>query len=287
MDLTAWLYSQDGIFDENGKEQRNVFLIEPPRPIKMRAYSCGHHFETELIEDLFETYDDYGIVHIKGEETTLYSLNGDQLTYLTKFTTQIQSNHSRGGQSQNRIERLRQEQITEYLKKINELLVAKWIIPQTDQETELIKIKGLIIVGHGLKKDQLLRDNLLDQRLSKILLGVITSDTINITNLQSLVYQDQIKTNKDLWDSSVGKYLIENPDRLIFGKKILPELRDGIIQQIFLSQTLIDKKEGTEGYQGLQEMINLHQTNLIIIPSYDPLINDIDLYGGLIGIRWY
>lgn len=278
------LYFLDGIPD-NGKEERNVFLVEPPRPIRKRDYFCDKYFHIELIEELFETYDDYGVIDIQGEDTTFYILSGDSLNYLTKINADLPSNHDQGGQSQNRIQRLRKEKIHNYLKKINDLACSKWIIPQTEISTEEITIKGLIISGTANKKDEFLRDKILDFRLEKILLGVVVKPEINI--LKSLIYKDEIKRNLELYQNEVEKNILNNPERLIFGKDIYNRLQNKMVKLLIINQSWIDMKKTHVNYNLFQnEIDNNNSIKVIIIPNYDPLNVQIDLYGGIIGVEW-
>lgn len=284
----AWLYSPDGIFDEddNNKPVRNAFLVEPPKPIKQRLWSCARHFRIDLIEDLFETYDDYGVIDIQGEDTTYYTLNGDSLKYLTKISVDLPSNHDQGGQSQNRIQRQRKEKIHEYLKKVNELACQKWITPQTDTETEQIKIKGLILSGTANKKDDFLREKLLDPRLEKILLGKVVRPDLDVLN--ALVNQDQVSKNQEIYAMEIEKNLNENPERLVFGREIYPQLKDGMLRLLIVNQTWIDHKKKHPNYHLFQEALDSNSaTNQVIIPIYDPLQTQLDMYDGAIGVKWY
>jgi peptide subunit release factor 1 (eRF1) len=272
--------------DDNNKPVRNAFIVEPPRPIKQRSWSCDRHFRIDLIEDLFKTYDDYGVIDIQGEYTTYYTLNGDSLKYLTKISVDLPSNHDQGGQSQNRIQRQRVEKIHEYLKKVNHIACQKWIKPQTDSTTEEIKIKGLILSGTANKKDDFLREKLLDFRLERILLGKVVRPELE--SLKALIHQDQIKKNQEIYVSEIERNLNENPERLVFGREIYPQLKDRMIKLLIINKCWIDHKKEHPNYHLFQEELDNNQsTNLVIIPNYDPLQTQIDSFGGIIGIKWY
>lgn len=77
--------------------------------------------------------EQYGIIQIHGQNTTFWTYEDKRdtkegsLTRLSKYCVKLQQNHSMGGQSQNRIERLRQESIMEYLKLVNDKAIRHFI----------------------------------------------------------------------------------------------------------------------------------------------------------------
>jgi hypothetical protein len=127
-------------------------ILSPPRKIEKFMYHCGKHFLVEPIEDLFKTSEKtFGILQVFGEETIVQICDEYlALKTLDVKTTKLQKRQDRGGQSQNRIARLRLETIHNYLKSAGEKAEHAYLT------NGLPNIEALLIVGPGLKKEQIL-----------------------------------------------------------------------------------------------------------------------------------
>jgi peptide subunit release factor 1 (eRF1) len=131
----------------------NLHIIQPPRAIRSFIYRCDpKHFQIESIKQLYITpKENYGIIKIFGEKTTIQIVNEfAEITTLDVKTTVLQRNQSHGGQSKNRIERLRQESIHNYLALAAEKAIRAFV------KDGVPIIKSLLIVGPGMKKSQII-----------------------------------------------------------------------------------------------------------------------------------
>lgn len=121
------------IFDTN-QEDGGVVAFVPPRAIKSHIYRCDSKF---LIDDLLPLYESkarYAIVHVEGEEAKFYQVHGQDVTCVETITTFIKNKHKRGGQSQNRFQRLRCIQIDQYVSTVADTLVQ---LVRTDNMTKI------------------------------------------------------------------------------------------------------------------------------------------------------
>lgn len=259
------------MFDEMGKEQRNTFYFITPKPICKFVYLCDKCFHTDLIENLYQTYDDYGVLYLDGCEYSFYVLNGSELYEVTKTTRKrLPRTHKRGGQSQNRIARLRQEAINVYLTKINEASVDLFI----DEATSLPKIKGLIIIGAGNKKDQFTHK--LDPRLSTIVLSVVTSDHLDTDTVVQIVDESISRHNE-----RIIKNVLADNTRLEYGhKEVLAKLDDGLLETIIITQEKLD--ELTKMQIDIKQKSQDVSCQIHIINNYD-----VQQMGGIIARTWY
>ena len=260
-----------GIFDENGKQQKDVLKFVPPKPIREFRYLCDKKFRVELIEDLYHKYDDYGVLYLAGCEYTFYVLNGADLYEITKTTRKkLPRTHKRGGQSQNRIARLRDEAIHVYLTKLNEACLDLYL----DTETTLPKIKGFVIIGSGNKKVKF--QDKLDPRIKNILLGVFTSDKLDYNIAKDAVDKSIRQKNIQL-----VKSVIESGNKLEYGEKeILEALDYGYMENIIITSDMQQQLENKniDIKQKCQDMsCTLH------------MIDEIDVIqmGGIIGRKWF
>lgn len=260
-----------GIFDENGKMQKDVLQFVPPKPIREFRYLCDKKFLIDLIEDLYQEHDDYGVLYLAGCEYTFYVLNGADLYEITKTTRKkLPRTHKRGGQSQNRIARLRDEAIHVYLTKINEACLDLYI----DTETSLPKIKGFVIIGSGNKKVKL--QDKLDPRIKSILLGVFTSDKLDYDVAKEAV--DNSIRQKDI---AIMKNVLDSGDKLEYGEKeILDALDYGYMETIIITSNMETQlhNKNIDIKNKCEEM----SCTLYIIDE-----NDIYQMGGIIGKKWW
>ena len=213
-----------------------MFHFVPPKPIRQFKYYCDKKFRIDLIEDLYEKHEDYGILYLNGCEFTFYCLNGYDLYEVTKTTRKkLPRTHRRGGQSQNRFARLHDEAIHNYLVKINEACLDVFI----NEDTSLPNIKGMVIIGSGNKKMQF--QTVLDSRLKTIVLGVFTSERLDyqvaLEVIQKFTREKNISLVKEVFDCG-GK--------LSYGEKeVIENVENGLMEMIILTpqleKSLIDK----------------------------------------------
>lgn len=265
------LFMLGGMFDENNKPQRDVLYFIPPKPIRDFIYLCDKKFRTDLIEDLYQSYDDYGVLYLSGCEFSFYVLNGTDLYEITKTTRkQLPRTHKRGGQSQNRIARLRDEAIHNYLIKLNEKCTELFI----DEKTSLPKIKGLVIIGSGNKKVKL--HDVLDPRLKTILLATITSDHLD--------YNIALQTvNKSIHDKNnkIVSHILDDDTKLEYGQKeVIKALDDGFIKSIIITPDMENKLEQLQ--INIKEKCSNMSCQLYIINHVS-----VDEMGGIIAQKWY
>jgi peptide chain release factor subunit 1 len=268
---TGWLPILDGMFDENNKTQRDVLYFVPPKPIREFVYLCDKKFRIDLIEDLYQQYDDYGVLYLSGCEFSFYILNGKDLYEITKTTRKrLPRTHKRGGQSQNRIARLRDEAIHNYLVKLNEKCLELFI----DEKTTLPKIKGLVIIGSGNKKIKF--QDKLDPRIKAILLGVITSDHLDYKTAFDTV-QRSIKEQ----DNKIIQDILDDENTLEYGEKeTIKSLDDGYLKCIIITPKMKTKliKNNIDINQKCEDM-----SCQLYIQYHDT----VELMGGIIGQKWY
>lgn len=148
------------------KERLVTLDVAPLRPIKRIIYHCGNRFYIDPIKELLvdETDERYGVIVVDGKSAVFGVLQGSTRHVLGEFSVALPNKHSRGGQSQNRFARLREEKVHEYLKKVAET-AAKHFLSQ-----HVPNVVGLILAGSAGLKDDLRKHSRFDKRLNKIVL---------------------------------------------------------------------------------------------------------------------
>ncbi|MEK6981520.1 MAG: peptide chain release factor aRF-1 [Candidatus Micrarchaeota archaeon] len=133
--------------NNSAKIEMEVFSVEPPFELNVSAYRCDNKFFIQPLEDMIETKDAYGLVVMDGREATLAILRGKNTEILKKLVSMAHAKVSKGGQSQRRYQRLVEESIEYYHKRIGEYM----------DECFLGKVKGIIVGGPGPAKDSFMK----------------------------------------------------------------------------------------------------------------------------------
>lgn len=142
------------VFAGNTSEKDNVinievFSVEPPIPLNTRIYRCDQTFMTDILKDMIEHTETYGLVVIDRREATLGLLRGTAITVLTEFSSNVPGKTTKGGQSQQRYARLREEAAKEFFKKVGEAMNKEFF-----QKKDL---KGILVGGPGPTKEDFLK----------------------------------------------------------------------------------------------------------------------------------
>src|SRR5215216_2223478 len=150
-----------------GKEKIEIYPVLPPKPVQISLYRCDDHFWTDHLKEMMKDDKVIGILSIDTQETGIGILTGDHWEVIDSLTSGVAGKHRQGGQSARRFERLRDNELNEYYRRIAGRAHTIFI----DQRN----VKGLIIGGPGPTKENFLREEYLDYRLQKNV--IITMDT--------------------------------------------------------------------------------------------------------------
>lgn len=135
------------ISDNPAKIDIELFSILPPEPINVQIYRCDSKFFLEPLERMLEITDKYGVVVMDGRECTLAELRGTNIQILHRLNSTAHAKIRKGGQSARRYERLIEESIELYYKRIGESMDRYF----------LNNVKGVIIGGPGPAKENFVK----------------------------------------------------------------------------------------------------------------------------------
>ncbi len=131
------------VSDNPAKIDIQVFSVEPPEILNIGAYRCDSKFFLEPLERMLESTDSYGVVVMDGREATLAIVKGTNITVVKKLASMAHAKIRKGGQSARRYERLIEEQIEKYYKRVGEAMDSAF----------LKKVKGVMLGGPGPTKE--------------------------------------------------------------------------------------------------------------------------------------
>merc|ERR1712232_1253390 len=153
------------VITEDGKERRVNIDFEPFKPINTSLYLCDNKFHTEDLNELLMDDEAFGFIVMDGNGCLYGTVQGSNRDIVHKFSVDLPKKHGRGGQSALRFARLRLEKRHNYVRKVAET-ATQLFIPDGQKPN----VQGIILAGSADFKSELMRSDLFDQRLQKIVL---------------------------------------------------------------------------------------------------------------------
>ena len=186
-------------------------------PLKKGFYCCDKRFHTDFLEKYCETADKYLIMYITGTETYYYEKKLTELRLIKKISFERQKKQKKGGQSQARIGRLREEKIQAFATKSTDYL--KTYKRNSDYKSIIVAGNGSIIDLIKIPNINKIKVSNLNQ-LSKMCNNLIGEMDSNIGN-------NNIEKYMDMMNQADGK--------LVYGwKNILDLNSQGLIEEILI-----------------------------------------------------
>ncbi len=224
------------ISDNPAKTDIELFAIEPIQKLSIGTYRCDSRFFIDPLQAMVDHTDTYGIVVLDGREATLAMLRGTQLDIVKRLHSLAHSKHSAGGQSARRYERLIQESIEYYYKRVGEAM----------DEHFVGKVKGVIVGGPGPTKDFFMKMKPFNYQLH--VLGTVDTgytDEVGVHEIlaksESIIQEQEAVKEKALIDRFIKEVVSDG--LATYGE---PQVREAILtrqaEKVLLSEGLEYKK---------------------------------------------
>jgi len=156
------------VITEDGKERKVNIDFEPFKPINTSLYLCDNKFHTEDLQELLMDDEAFGFIVMDGNGCLYGTVQGSNREMLHKFSVDLPKKHGRGGQSALRFARLRLEKRHNYVRKVAEL-ATQLFVPDGQKPN----VQGIVLAGSADFKSELMRSDLFDQRLAKIVIKMV------------------------------------------------------------------------------------------------------------------
>jgi peptide chain release factor subunit 1 len=166
-----------------GKEKIEIYPVIPPKPVQISLYRCDDHFWTDHLKEMMKDDKVIGILSIDTQETGIGILTGDHWEVIDSITSGVAGKHRQGGQSARRFERLRENELNEYYRRVAEH-VKQVFLDQYD-------IKGTIVGGPGPTKENFLKEEYLDYRLQKSVIATLDTSYSGGEGVRELIEKAQ------------------------------------------------------------------------------------------------
>merc|ERR1711966_149150 len=156
------------VMTDEGKEKKVNIDFEPYKPINTFLHLCDNKFHTEDLNELLMDDEAFGFIVMDGNGSLYGTVQGSAKEVLHKFSVDLPKKHGRGGQSALRFARLRLEKRHNYVRKVAEM-ATQLFVPDGQRPN----IQGLVLAGSAGFKAELMRSDLFDMRLSKIVVKMV------------------------------------------------------------------------------------------------------------------
>lgn len=224
-----------------GKEDLQIWTIEPPKKLKVRIYRCDQTFVLEPLQEMLLTDEIYALLIIERNEASIGVLEGKHIKLLQHMTSGIPGKTRAGGQSSARFSRIRDGLAKEFFKRVAENLKTHFF--------ENKKLKGILIGGPIPTKEEFLAQGQLTTSLKekviavKDLGGTGYPGLVDLVNLCEDTLQEQEITKQKKIMDEFFEMLAKNPDRVSYGEaEVEDRLNRGAVGKLLISKSLDRKK---------------------------------------------
>ncbi|MFH0971435.1 MAG: peptide chain release factor aRF-1 [Candidatus Micrarchaeota archaeon] len=159
-----------------GKSDIRLITIIPPSPLTTSFYRCESTFQLEPLAEMLEQIGSYGLVVMDGKEATIAILRGKTFKVIRELTSTAHQKVHKGGQSAARYQRIHEEVVEVYYKRIGEAMDA--FLTQKN-------FKGVIVGGPGPAKEDFMRLKPFNYQLK--VLGVVDTGYTDEFGLRELL----------------------------------------------------------------------------------------------------
>ncbi|MFH1642040.1 MAG: peptide chain release factor aRF-1 [Nanoarchaeota archaeon] len=235
-----------------GQEDYKVWSIEPPLPINTRIYRCDKDFVIDILEDMLETKEVYGLVVMDRRDANVAYLKGKTIVPLLKTHSEVPGKFKAGGQSAARFARLREGAAKDHYKKVAEHVKNKFLGNEN--------LKGIIVGGPGPTKYDFVEGNYITSEVKKKIIGIKDLSYTGDFGLQELVdksqdilAQEEIAGEKAIM-AKFFNMLAKKPGMVSYGEKeVMTNLKSGTVNILLLSEDLDD--ETIENFEKEAEVV--------------------------------
>ena len=181
---TGLVVFSGNVSEVDGRSDIRLFTIHPLKDLKTKLYWCDSTFHLDPLLEMVVPDEYYALLVLDKNEATVAQLIGKNYHILATFTSMVPGKTRAGGQSSQRFERLREEAMQDFFKRIG----AKF---NKYFEADVRKIKGIIIGGPGMTKQYFMDKAVIHHELAKKVVGVVDTSYTDEGGIRELVQRSE------------------------------------------------------------------------------------------------
>jgi peptide chain release factor subunit 1 len=225
------------VAEREGQQDIGVFSIEPSEPLNFRLYRCDKLFVLDALKEMADRKEVYGLVVMDKREGNIALLKGKSIIPLTTTTSVVPGKTRAGGQSSQRFERIREGAAKEFFSKVGEYM--------KDNFLENKELKGIIVGGPGMTKNEFVDGNYITDQLKRKIIAIKDLSYTGDFGLQELLERSQdvlaneeVMREKELMQKFFGK-LAQNAREVAYGEmQVKKAIGLGAADIVLLSEDL-------------------------------------------------
>lgn len=221
------------VSEKEGVADIKLWAIEPPEPISVKIYWCDQNFELAPLREQLKEKEVYGLIVLDTKEASIGLLKGKNIQVLKHMQSIVPGKFRKGGQSSARFQRVREGLVNDWYKNVAEII--KSVLPK--------ELKGIILGGPGIIKEDFYNGNYLDTRIKKKIIGLEDTGDTSESGLHELVEKSKelLKESKFVKEKELCKTFFDELQKdsglVTYGiDSVLKALEKGAVETILISE---------------------------------------------------
>jgi len=227
--------------EREGQTDIKVWSIEPPIELKMRLYRCDKQFVTDILEEMLDIKEVYGLVVLDRRDAIVAYLKGKTIIPLVKTHSEVPGKFKAGGQSAVRFARNRELAAVDHYKKVADYMKEQFLGNKN--------LKGIIVGGPGPTKYDFVEGNYITTEIKNKIIAIKDLSYTDEFGLQELLdksedilAQEDVASEKKIMQQFFN-ILSTKPGMVAYGETdTMNKLKMGTVNILLLSDNLEDEK---------------------------------------------
>ncbi|MFP4403541.1 MAG: peptide chain release factor aRF-1 [Nanoarchaeota archaeon] len=227
------------VSEREGQSDVKVWSIEPPLPLNTRIYRCDKQFLLDILKDMLDDKEVYGLVVMDRRDADIALLKGKTIKYLSNASSNVPGKTRAGGQSAARYGRLREDAAKDFYRLVAGLLKEQFLDDKN--------LKGIIVGGPGPTKYEFVEGNFITNELKKKIIGIKDISYTGEFGVQELVENsDDILSNEGIIEEKniMGRFfelLAKKPNEVTYGfNDVKKYIELGAVEIVLISEAVDD-----------------------------------------------
>lgn len=220
---------------EEGKSDIRLYWVEPPEPIQSRIYRCDQNFLLDPLRSALEKKENVGLIVLDAKEATVATLRGKNLDIARRMTSGVWGKHSKGGQSSQRFERLREKALRQFLKRVSKAANREF--------SDASELKAVLVGGSGPTKNRFVKEEFLRNEVQDKIATVLDTGYSDEQGIKELVNkaEDVLEDLEVMKEKSlVQKFMsgvVSDEGLITYGEpEVRRHLENGAVDTLLISE---------------------------------------------------
>lgn len=228
------------VSEQEGKQDFQIWSVEPPAPLNQRLYRCDKEFVLEPLREMLDDRETFGLVAMDRREATIALLKGKSIIPMASTESMVPGKFKAGGQSAQRFARNRELAAKEFYNKVGQMI--------KEQFFEMKELRGIIVGGPGPTKYEFVEGNFITQALKDKIIGIKDLSYTDEFGLQELLEkssdilsEEEVVEEKKLMNKFFN-LLAKTEGQASYGKdSCMKLLKMGAVETILIAESIDDK----------------------------------------------